>query len=54
MEVQFYNIQDYQPGNSMQPAHTAVIDKCGKATVPADAASNVAPSASQTTNAASG
>jgi hypothetical protein len=37
MTVDFYNILDYNPGNDVSPVHTAVIDKCGEASVPLDA-----------------
>ena len=40
MTVQFYNIIDYNPGEDTDPVHTAVIDKCGQASMPPNAASS--------------
>ena len=35
MEVNFYNIQDYNPADATSPVFTTVINKCGQASEPA-------------------
>ena len=40
MTVEFYNVLNYNPGADNYPVHTAVIDKCGKASLPPNSASS--------------